>query len=402
MIIDKKLSIITYAGSNPLNLMTKDPAISSDPIKNNDWDKMIQAVDSIYATQEANDSIPVFWTQRSRTVDRFGNVSFQYAPHPQSTLKFLDSKQAYYFILRDSSLTPLSVPSNGSLVLGFTDVDDLPYVFPSIEDKVLTKESFEYSFKPTIINLKPFQNYNYEWKVISSNWPVAVNSLSGVLKPASSGGTISSTMAFCPTTGSCATNILPHTLPASCSLDEIKNPYITLQLSMTAVGGSSESLSDPFTITCDDCLPKARISISGIGSNIIDEPIDDDSLTPSYNFNLIFNNLEIDKSYVYSIETLRADWPIVFVSPTSGLFQNKSANSVPISNKFYFCPTTGLCVPNGDSIPQYSIPNYPKFLTSEAEYNVFVRASLSGLSQDVCSLTEVIYSDIARITYKKA
>jgi hypothetical protein len=401
MIIDKKLSILTYAGSEPLNLMAKDTAISSNPIKSNEWDKMIQAVDSIYATQAPDDTVPVFWTRRFSSVDQFGNISYQYAPHPQSTLKQLDSKASYYFILRDSSLTPLSIPSNGSLVLGYTDIDDLPYLFPAIEDIVLTKESFEYSFKPQIINLKPYQNYNYQWKVISSNWPVAVNALSGILKPASTTGTINSTIAFCPTTGECSDRILPYALPESCSLEQIKNPYVTLQLSMSA-GNTTESLSDPFTITCNDCLPKARINISGIGPSVINEPLDDNSPNPSYSFNLTFNNLEIDKSYAYSLEILRADWPIVFVSPVSGLFQNKSINTPSINKKFYFCPTTGLCPPNGNSIPDYNIPNYPQFLTSEAEYNIYFRASLSGLSQDVCALTEVIYSDISRITYKKA
>lgn len=399
MIIDKKFSIITYAGSLPLNLMTKDATIASDAQKSNDWDKMMQSVDSIYGTQKFDNTIPVFWTKRFSVTDQFGNVSYKYAPNPESTLRTLDSKSSYYIILRDSSMIPLKIPSNGGLVLGYTDTDDLPYVFPALSDITLRKESFEYLFKPRIVNLRPFETYTYSWKAIAGNWPVAVNALSGTLKPASPTGTINTSMTFCPSTGLCSDKILSYNVPSDCSLEQIKDPFITLQLSVVANATGAESLSDQFTLYCDDCLPKPRISISGISSSSVVENNNQD-VTPSYSFSLIFNNLDIDKSYSYSVETLKADWPIVYVTPISGLFINKSTNTMPIDGKFYFCPTTGLCQPNGNNIPNYSVPNYPKFLTDDAEYNVYLRASLSGVGQSACTNTNSIYSDIVRITYK--
>jgi hypothetical protein len=402
MIIDKKFSIITYAGSLPLNLMAKDNSISSNPIKNNEWDKMIQAIDTIYATQRPDNTIPVFWTRRFSTVDSFGNISYRYAPHPESTLTKLDSKGSYYIILRDSSLTPLKIPSNGSLVLGYADTEDLPLVSPVLPDVTLSKDSFEYSFKPQIINLKPYESYNYSWKVIAGNWPVVTNTLSGILKPASSTGTINSSMTFCPTTGACSDKILSYSLPPSCSLEQDKDPFITLQLSVKSDATGAESLGDPFTITCNDCLPKPRINISGIDASLVVEPTDDTSATPSYSFQLNFNNLELDTEYTYEIEALRVDWPIVYVTPISGSFVNKTSNTSPIDGKFYFCPSTGLCPPNGTSIPAYDIPPYPKFLTSEAEYNIFLRAKMISGSADACLNDQIIYSDITRITYKKA
>ena len=400
MIVDKKFSIITYAGSLPLNLMAKDANIANNPIKNNEWDRMIQAVDTIYSTQRPDNSIPVFWTRRFSSVDSFGNVSYRYAPHPESTLTTLDSKGSYYIILRDSSLTPLKIPSNGSLVLGYADTEDLPLVSPALPDTVLDKDSFEYIFKPQIINLKPYESYSYSWNVISANWPVVANTLSGVLKPASATGTINSSMTFCPTTGECSDSILPYTLPADCSLEQNKDPSITLQLSVKSDSTGAESFGDAFTITCDDCLPRPRINISGIDNNLVAEPTDDTSPTPSYSFQLTFNNLELDTEYSYELETLRVDWPIVYVSPVSGSFVNKSSNVLPIDGKFYFCPSTGLCPPNNTTIPNYSIPPYPKFLTSEAEYNISIRASLSA--DPTCGSLPTIYSDIHTIRYKKS
>ena len=281
MIIDKKFSIFTYAGSLPLNLMSKDTNIANNPIKNNEWDKMIQAVDTIYGTQLPNNTIPVFWTRRLSIADSFGNISYKYAPHPDSTLKTLDSKGSYYIILRDSSLTPLKIPSHGGLVLGYGDTEDLPLVAPPLSDVVLTKDSFEYSFKPRITNLKPYTNYSYSWKVLAGNWSVVASPLSGTLKPATATGTINSTIAFCPTTGSCSDKMLPYSLPANCSLEQTKDPFITLQLSIKSDATETEALSDPFTLTCDDCLPRARVNISGIGSTTIIEPTDDNSPVPS-------------------------------------------------------------------------------------------------------------------------
>lgn len=399
MIIDKKFSVITYAGSEPLNLITKDTDILNDTTKNNEWDRMMQAVDTIYGTQRPDNTIPVFWTRRFNVVDNFGNSSYRYAPHPDSTLTQLESKSAYYVILRDSSLVPFKIPFNGSLVLGYNDATDLPLVSPSLPDITLDKDSFEYVFKPRVVNLKPYQNYSYSWKVLSANWPVVANALSGVLKPASTTGTINASMTFCPTTGECSDNVLEYVIPEECSLEQTKNPYITLQLSIKS-DNNNESLGDPFTINCDDCLPRARINLSGIDDSLIIEPISDTNLTPSYSFQISFNNLESDIEYSYILETLIAEWPIVYVSPISGSFINKTKNTPSINGKFYFCPSTGLCPPNSSTIPNYTIPPYPKFLTHEAEYNIAIRASLSA--DPTCSPSTTIYSDIHSVRYKKS
>lgn len=401
MIIDKKFSIITYAGSKPLNLMAKDTEIANDTIKNNEWDKFIQSIDSIYASQNINDSIPLFWTRRFAVNDQFGNTSYRYEPHPDSSLKKLDSRSAYYCILRDGSLAPIKIPAHGPLVLGYTDTSDLPFVFPQLEDVVLDETSFKYSFKSQIINLKPYETYNYSWKVISSNWPVATNTISGVLKPASPTGTINSAMAFCPTTGICSDKTLTYTLPSECSLETRDNPYITLQLSIVTSSASivAESLSDPFTITCNDCLPKPKIAIESLSDRNVVESDAADADTPYFDFKLNFSNLEVEQEYSYNINTVYSEWPIVFSSPVSGSFVVKSSSPSPIFGKLFFCPATGLCAPNDDNIPNYSIPNYPKFLTSDFVHNIILQASLSYTSD--CN-NSIFNSDLITITYKKS
>lgn len=372
MIIDKKFSMIIYAGSKPLNLMAKDSEIASNTIKSNEWDQLIQAVDSIHGTQLTDDSVPVFWTTRFATIDKFGNTSYKYAPNQQSTLKKLESKSAYYVILRDASLAPIKIPSHGPLVLGFGDAEDLPYVSPAIEDKVLQEETYKYTIKPQIVNLRPYETYKYQWKVVSSNWPVVASPASGELKPASDKGTINASLFFCPTTGTCSDFTLPYILPDEGTIEKLENPYATLQLSIQASSfDGAESLSDQFTITCDNCLPKPRISISGVGEPYVVEQESDDAPVPSYAFDINFSNLEVGQTYSYSISTVKNQWPIYFVTPTSGSFLVTDDTIDPIRNTIYFCPTTGLCVPNGSSIPSYNIPSYPKFLSDEDIFTTY-------------------------------
>lgn len=400
MIIDKKFSIVIYAGLNPLNLIQKDAAISADPVKSNEWEKLMQAVDSIYSTQQNDDSIPIFWTSRFPVIDQFGNTLYRYAPNQQSSLKKLDSKVAYYVILRDASLAPVKIPSNGPLVLGFSDVDSLPYVSPNLEDVILDQSNFRYTIKPTIVDLRPFETYNYSWKVVSSNWPVAINVASGELKPATPTGYISNTIAFCSTTGDCSDIMLDYTLPSQCSLENLDDPYVTLQLSIQSSSfDQAESLSDPFTITCQDCLPKPRISVSGQSLNIV-ESDDENAPIPSFDFQLRFNNLETSQEYSYIIETLSSEWPIYFYTPISGSFEALSPSHRNIDGKLYFCPTTGLCPPNGSTIPNYTIPSHPKFLSDEIDYSVTLRAALVSSSVLCDQVTH--YSDPITIKYKKS
>jgi hypothetical protein len=381
MIIDKKFSIVIYAGSKPLNLMEKDAEIANNPIKSNEWDQMMQAIDSIHGAQQNDESIPIFWTTRYPLNDKFGNILYRYAPNAASTLKKLESKSAYYIVLRDSSLAPLKIPSHGTLVLGFGDAEDLPSVDPPIADKVL-KDSFQYNFRPQIVNLRPYETYSYEWKVVASNWPVVATPSSGELKPATSTGFINASISFCPTTGVCSDNTLSFVLPEEGTIEKLEDPYATLQLSVRSKSfEGAESLSDQFTVRCDDCLPKPRLVLEGIGEPYIEEQDSDNAPIPSYSFNLSFTNLELGQTYSYVINTIKNEWPFYFATPTSGTFTVTSTKieDNTIKNTMYFCPTTGLCPPNNTSIPAYNIPTYPKFLSDEpifTTYNIILQASL--------------------------
>lgn len=398
MIINSQFFITYYTGKEPLSLMTMPASFAPDSMQRIEYDKLIQSIDTIYSSQNIEGNIPKFWTRRTQTVDQLGNIKYFYEPHPDSTLTQLDSKAAYYFIVRDTTAIPIKIPAAGGLLLGFTDANKLPDVLAeSIVNTKLTSDS-RYAFSPQITNLQPYEEYRYQFKTVNANWPVGINSISGVLKPATDMASIESSVGFCPSTGNCDTNVMPFSLPEACSLSSSDNKSITMQLSITPISfDGPEVLSNQFTIECEDCLPKPAIAISSKSDTQVVEPVGDDAEPASYTFEILTDNLELEKQYTYSIEVLQSQWPFVFVTPTGGSIVIKSSTDKPVlDGKIFFCPTTGLCPPNQNGVVPYTVPAYPKFLTGAATYNVTLRAVLDSAECD----TETVYSVPVTISYK--
>lgn len=398
MIIQSQFFITYYIGKEPLTLMTVPPGLEPNSPRRIEYDTFLQAIDSIYSSQNIEGSIPKFWTRRTQTTDQLGNTKYFYEPHPDSTLLQLNSKSSYYFIVRDTSALPLKIPSIGGLLLGFTDATKLPNIVPASIPSTKISDSSRYSLQPVVENLQPYEEYKYEFKTVNANWPVSISILSGILKPSTESGSIEASIGFCPSTGACDINMLPFSLPEECTLSTSDNKSITMQLSISPMSYEGpEVLSNHFTIECQDCLPKPTISIVSKSPTAVTEPIGDDTEPANYVFELKTENLELDKRYNYSIEVLKSEWPFLFTTPTTGSLIIKSSTDKPVlDGKIFFCPTTGLCPPNVNGVQEYTVPSYPKFLTGSAAYNVVLRAKLES---DECDLP-IIYSVPVNITYR--
>lgn len=398
MIINSQFFITYYIGKEPLPLKTVPVSLTPNSAGRIEYDNFMQAIDTIYGSQTLDGSIPKFWTRRTQAVDQLGNIRYFYEPHPDSTLSQLDSKSSYYFIVRDTTAIPVRIPAIGGLLLGFTDANKLPNVLAESIPNIRLSTDSKYSFSPIIENLQPYEEYKYEFKTINANWPVSINAISGVLKPSADKTNIESSIGFCPSTGNCDTNVMPFTLPAACALSSSDNKSITMQLSISPLSyDGTEILSNQFTVECEDCLPKPSIFISGKSPSVVVEPTSDDAEPASYSFELVTQNLELDKEYTYSIEVLRSEWPFLFTTPASGSIVVKSSTDKPLlDGKIFFCPTTGLCPPNQNGVRPYAVPSYPKFLTGAAAYNVTLRAVLDSVECD----TETVYSLPITISYK--
>lgn len=421
MIIDSQFFITNYTGKLPLSLMSMPSGFLPDPVKVSEYNRFIQNIDTIYATQNIDGEIPKFWTRRTQTVNEMGNIAYTYEPHPESTLTSLSSLSSYYFILRDNSSVPVKIPVNGGETIGFNDISSLPIVNsitsnvpqPSgaIDDRRISisgNNAVDILFNLT--NLRPLDSYYYNIESVGGNWPVNITAESGVLKPARVTGSVTTNLLFCPSTGLCGSNILPYTVTEDCLL---KNPdllYTTLRMSIIPEANTGiQVYSDHYTIICDNCLPSKPVA----------EVLNPTTLTPQnsttvnednfdglayHDFVLRFSELQIlednDKNYSYSVETIGAEWPIIYVTPTGGVATIKRGQrTVNVSGRFFFCPTTGLCPPGSPNVPPYSIPSYPKFLSGEDSLSDVSTIKIRAALESYDCPGEKVYSNTSIISF---
>ena len=414
MIINSQFYICQYNGKQPLPLMGIPESLNNDPVKRAEYNRFIQSIDTIYSTQDIDGDIPKFWTTRTQQTDALGNISYKYVPHPESTLESLSSATSYYFILRDSTLLPVKIPVIGGEIIGFSDISSLPIVDgvssckgsvieceqPTTADDNTNNETNQQTVSNTccrsisvsgnnvvdiifnLKNLRPLESYLYSIESVGANWPVNISPLSGVFKPAKTEGQIKVDALFCPGTGYCGNNILAHSIDNDCLLTDNSIKYANIQLSITPNGYTDDNFiinSDHYSIVCEDCLPKLGavflIKKEGYGEDETEKTINSSNFEnlPFDEF-IIQANRPLDNNsgypnninYIYSVEVLKAEYPIIFVSPMTGVISIRSSEFSGTQRiKYFFCPTTGLCPPNGNNIPDYTIPSYPKFLFAE-------------------------------------
>jgi hypothetical protein len=432
MIINSQFFITYYMGKEPLPLKTVPTNLTT--AQRADYERFIQNIGAIYGSQTPNGKIPKFWTKLTQITDALGNTKYSYIPHPDSDLEFLSSKSSYYFIVRDESSIPLKIPAIGGSLIGFTDTSMVPIVVSSsIKDVRLTAQSGNtVSITPRIENLQPYETYRYEFKSVDANWPVLVSPQSGVIKPSSASGTINAQVSFCIHSSGCGTHALDYNTDSDFEINNPNHHYSTIALSITPqsyVG--QETLSDQFSIYCDDCLPKPSINIvgdtaltsqsfialtgsvpsgsgsspSGVTNSVmpkfykISQPLSPDRVA-SFDFTLNIDSLLANTEYEYKVESLDAEWPTLFIGQCSGILDIKSQSTKipPIPSKLVFCHATGVCKPDSPGINPYIVPtfNYPPAWNQPRSYNVLLRASLTPLNRP----NDVVYSDPVLLSYE--
>lgn len=363
MIINNQFYIFTYAGSEPLNLMEAPEEISSNSILLAEYNRFIRSIDTIYGSQTLNDKIPVFWTRRSSFVDALNNTTIAYQPHPDSTLTELNSKESYYVIVRDTEAIPLSVPMVGDSTTGFVNNNVVPVVTGINNFKLTSTSGNSININPMIGKLQPYQSYSYQYKGLSANWPITISPVSGIISPSTDSAKLSSILSFCATSGACCNcivnpDIISGVIPNTCpSFNEI-NLYSTIELEVKPISYSGLSIkSNPITAQCEDCLPRVRITLNNNQSYI------NLSSSGTVDISGTISNLEPTQNYTYEYVGLGANWPVMFITPISGVITNYSADKdYTLVSKLTFCPSTGLCPSNDSSVIDYTVD--PKFIES--------------------------------------
>jgi hypothetical protein len=393
MNINSQFFITNYTGKESLDLMTKPVSITElEDIA--DYNRFIEGITTIYGSQNATGGIPVFWTIRNPTTDSVGHTKNTYVPSPESTLKALSPREAYYFIVRDTSYLPISIPILGGTSPGFVDdIESKDYILPIINSPsgtTLTSSSGNINtFTVSLDKLQPQETYKYVFQTVSSNWPIIMGPISGLLKPSEEQDSINTTLTFCSSSGMCTSGtigLLPPTTDnnQSCLISNniVHKPYATLQMSLEPVASTNDFtiLSKQFTVSCDDCLPRLNVVM----------PTDPVSLSGHNNYChdviTMVSGLVPNQTYSYSFKSVVGNWPAV-MTPSTGLFK-ASKTSSEIRSRLAFCPTPIICSGGTPGILDYDLNSYQylfdntcgKFVTIELSVQENSCGSLEGIS----------------------
>ena len=279
MNITSQFFITYYTGSEDLDLMAMPASFAGNIGKTSDYNRFIEAISSIYAAQSGVNGaiageIPVFWTVRSVSRDSSGNDRYSYRGSPDSTLRELESKQSYYIILRDISYVPLKIPTVGFPVIGFTDNLFMPFVQKDSISTTTLKGigNNTYNFSPLINNLQAYETYKYQVYGVDSNWPITMVPGSGLIRPSTQQLKLDIRAAFCSSTGVCpsgSANVINYTQNPPTSDNDTRDLYGVFQIGIQPISYDGiETISDQFTLYCEDCLPKLRVVVPGYIPNI--------------------------------------------------------------------------------------------------------------------------------------
>lgn len=360
MNINGQFYITNYVGQEPLDLMAMPASFTEDTDKA-DYNRFIESVSTIYASQNATGGIPTFWTTRDIAAESAGGVfKYIYSPSSESTLQSLQPRESYYFILRDGANAPVKIPIVGGPSVGFVDEQALVAIDEFVDIALSGPSQNSVKLNPTINDLQPYETYAYEFKGLAANWPVTITPSSGIIRSGNNSTKIDSILQFCATTGSCTNNlsVFDYNLDSNCSIPQDNNLYSVLQLSITPISYSGlETLSQQITVSCRDCLPRLSLSISDGPSSTLTSTEGN-----TYAFMSTISGLELGQEYNYEFIPIQANWPSTMITPMSGSFNTNDSTSRILSSKIVFCPTTGLCPPSDPSVMPYNVGS--KFIES--------------------------------------
>lgn len=246
--------------------------------------------------------------------------------------------------------------------------------------EVYEKNSFV-NLESIIENLVPDSTYTYEFKTVSSNWPVLLYPISGTFKTNTTDATISSKLKFCPSTGMCpngGSNVLSYITDPACTTNFNgidKNVRLKLQVSNASCDHGTV-LSNDCSIICNNCLPYIEAELPRV-INMIDG-------NPSMEIETKLRNLNPGSEYTYKFESISSNWPTILY-PQSGTIRANSPNE-SLFSKVTFCPSTGTC-PNGtNGVMAYSVD--PTCISNFGAINKNTKLKVQ-ITDKACSQTSV-------------
>ena len=267
--ISSQHSIFRYAGRQPFSLMSAPSGSGSSGSNNitaatstalstdleSMWNRLINNVLSIHATEISDGSIPVFFTSLSDTDTR------RRVPNTDSTLQTLEPGESYYFIMRSQADLPIKIPEIGGKLVGCDIIECSQIEIQELPDVNLVGKSNNKQFITVCVSgLVCGETYSFDFSSPVSNWPTYVNPVSGTFVAAKEKVEIPAEITFSKETGNLdPKNLLDYEIYKDinyhpCHTEDF-NVYSIIKTTIKPVSFKGLHDEDIFKIHCIDCLP---------------------------------------------------------------------------------------------------------------------------------------------------
>jgi hypothetical protein len=220
-----------------------------------DWNRLINNVLTIHASQLPDGSIPVFFTSLDL------NDPSKREPNTNSTLKELSPGESYYFVMRSQSDLPLTVPENGGRLKDCSASTCSPISIEPLNDlNLVGKDNNKQFIVVCATGLTCGETYSFDFSSSISNWPTYVNPASGEFVAAKEKIEIPAEITFSKETGNLdQNNLLNYKIYEDmnyhpCDTDDF-NVYSVIKATIKPVSYVGLHDEDIFKIHCIDCLP---------------------------------------------------------------------------------------------------------------------------------------------------
>ena len=378
-------SFFTYEGGYELDLMNAPIDRSLSKL----YFSLINNVAYIFAGQQVNGHIPVFYTEE--LVDPQNKDKILRIPAKESTLKYLKPGESYYCVPRSINNLPITIPSTPNFI-NFIAVDNNSREYKKFQEllqliafntpqlpnntlgvqslvaldccpkinivnldlisKVLETKDFKDVVKINISNLIPNTNYFYFIEPVFSNWPIKLTPVRGTIRKSvqpDANGFVDHTLTLFyttyPTASEADSDVFAFSLPNATKFRYYEQENILSSINVTVVHENNErcrpvskifnihpKLAEPNNL-CHNVkvFPSGTVTLSAIANK---------EYNLQQHIHGVVTNLDPNIDYKYYFRSKSSSWP-ANIQPVSGMLYPNSRNRGIgyIHSIFSFCPS---------------------------------------------------------------
>ena len=316
---------------------------------NSNWPVSLDHVSGVWIPKTSKDNKINFLAEMCESISQ--------CPNEDNVLSYnINGSSNAYALLKFKLLDTISNISYYSDTISLSCTDCLLSTSPSVmlessEDTVVAGS--QPKITATLSGLIPSREYRYEIEDINSNWPLILDSISGIVKSDEADEKIN--LKFLSEI--CSSKSYCENQPGVIGGEIDSNSFSRISLRMKLIDDIANKIyfSDKLTMICEDCL----LSNSGIAITLPSDINLDQDTANHISFKTSINGLDPSTSYVYKYHTSNKTWP-AYIYPASGIIINSPVSDIEITSNIVFCENVDMIDADLDDtfiIASTSIPN---------------------------------------------